>query len=131
MRTQINIKATGIDLTEKIKDYVEKKIGDFEKFFKYSNEDVVFAVEIGKTTNHHKQGEVYKAEINFSFSGASYYAMSEEVDLYLAIDEAKKDAERQLTEKKDRNDTLFRRGARSVKKMMKGLSKRNPFTSKY
>lgn len=131
MRTQINIKATGIDLTEKIKDYVEKKVGDFEKFFKYSNEDVVFAVEIGKTTNHHKQGDVFKAEVNFSFKGTSYYAISEEVDLYLAIDEAKKDAERQLTEKKDRNDTLFRRGARSVKKMMKGLSKRNPFTSKY
>ena len=131
MNTQTNIKATNIELTEKIKDYVEKKVGDFEKFFKYSEEDVIFAVEIGKTTNHHKQGEVYKAEINFSFGGTSYYALSEEADLYLAIDEAKKDAERQLVEKKDRNDTLFRRGARSVKKMMKGLSKRNPFTSKY
>jgi hypothetical protein len=32
---------------------------------------------------------------------------------------------------KDRNQTLFKRGATSVKKMMKGLSKRNPFTAKY
>ena len=55
----------------------------------------------------------------------------EEEDLYAAIDAIREDMFRQLTENKDRNETLFRRGARSVKKMLKGLSDRNPFTSKY
>ena len=42
----------------------------------------------------------------------------------------KRISERQLVEFKNRRDTLFLRGARSVKKMIKGLSNRNPFTSK-
>lgn len=128
---QINLQAKGIEATEAIKDYVNKKIFSLDKFFKNSTEDIVLNVEIGKTTNHHKQGEFLKAEINFSFIGKDFYAISEKEDLYVAIDDVKNDIERQIVATKKRDDTLFRRGARSIKKMMKGLSKRNPFTSKY
>ena len=61
--------------------------------------------------------------------GISNYTISE--DLYVSVDDARDQIERQLTAKKDKGDTMFRRGARSIKKMMKGLSSRNPFTSKY
>jgi len=37
----------------------------------------------------------------------------------------------EIEKNKDRKQTLFKRGASSVKKMEKGLSKRNPSTSKY
>ena len=37
----------------------------------------------------------------------------------------------EINKNKDRTQTLFKRGGASIKKMMKGLSKRNPFTSKY
>ena len=37
----------------------------------------------------------------------------------------------EIGKNKGRRQTLLVRGARSVKKMFKGLSKRNPFTSKY
>ena len=78
-----------------------------------------------------KKGEFLKAEINFLFAGKKFYAISEKEDLYVAVDSARTDMERQIVASKKRENTLFRRGARSVKKMMKGLSKRNPFTSKY
>lgn len=128
---QINIQAKNIDLTEVIKEYVSKKVSGLEKFIRKTEEDIVIAVEVGKTTNHHNKGDIFRAEISFLFSGNKFYAFSEMEDLYAAVDDVKEQIERQLVGTKDRGDTLYRRGARSVKKMMKGLSKRNPFTSKY
>ncbi|MBP6855211.1 MAG: ribosome-associated translation inhibitor RaiA [Candidatus Pacebacteria bacterium] len=125
----INIKTTNMELTSAIREYTEKKIETLEKVMKSSPE--VINIEIGKTTNHHKQGDVYKAELNMAIGGYKFHTESEEEDLYAAIDAVREDMFRQLTENKDRNETLFRRGARSVKKMLKGLSDRNPFTSKY
>ncbi len=124
----INIKATNMELTDAISDYVHKRIEPVEKLLK--NDAVVVNVEVGKTTNHHKGGDVYKAEIDVRGAGATFFVQSETDDLYTAIDDAKEELVRELTSNKDRKNTLFRRGARSVKKMLKGISNRNPFTSK-
>ena len=124
----INIKTTNMDLTPAIEDYVNKKLASLEKF-KGDGEASIY-VEVGKTTNHHKQGELFKAEINLGLNGKNFFTDSEKDDLYKAIDESEEDLIRQITYKKDKDQTLFKRGAMSVKKMLKGVSKRNPFTSK-
>lgn len=125
-----NIKATNMELTGAINDYVNKRLLGVEKFAK-NGEEIIAHVEVGKTTNHHKQGDIFRAEINIEISGAKFYTFSEKEDLYSAIDEAKEEIVRQIISNKDRKQTLFRRGAKSVKKMLKGISDRNPFTSKY
>jgi putative sigma-54 modulation protein len=126
----INIKATNIDLTGAISDYVNKRVASLGKFTS-GNEEMACYVEVGKTTNHHKQGEVYFAEFNIDINGDKFYANAEKEDLYAAIDAVREDIYRTITSQKDRRQTLFKRGASSVKKMIKGLSDRNPFTSKY
>jgi putative sigma-54 modulation protein len=125
-----NIKATNIELTSAISDYVNKRLSALEKFIK-EEEEMTAYVEVGKTTNHHKQGEVFRAEFNIEISGDKFYTFSEKEDLYAAIDDAKDEIARQIKTNKDRRQTLFKRGAVSVKKMLKGISSRNPFTSKY
>ncbi len=117
-----------MELTDAIREYVNKKVSSTEKFVMKDGAHV--NVEVAKTTNHHKQGEVYKAEIEIRSDGNVFFAEAETDDLYKAIDNAREDIVRELTSTKDRNNSLFRRGARSVKKMLKGLSDRNPFTSK-
>ncbi len=124
----INIKATNIELTSAISDYVNKKVEGIQKFIHKGEAQV--QVEVGKTTNHHKNGEVYKAEIDIRIGGKKFFAESSSEDLYAALDEAKEAIVSELTHNKDRAQTLFKRGAISVKKMIKGLSNRNPFTSK-
>lgn len=126
----INIKATNMELTDAINDYVNKRLSSIEEKFVKGGE-MGAHVEIGKTTNHHKQGEIFKAEFNIEISGNKFYTVSEQEDLYTAIDDAKEEIIRQITRTKDRKQTLFKRGATSVKKMLKGISRRNPFTSKY
>ena len=128
---KINIKATNLELTEAIREYTEKKVSSLEKYFQEFADDAVAYVEVAKTTMHHKQGDFFKAEFSINFHGQKYFAVSEKADLYASIDEVREQIDRQLTAKKDKGDTMFRRGARSIKKMMKGLSDRNPFTSKY
>lgn len=125
----INIKATNIELTEAINDYVNKRLSGIKKFVK--DGEMISFVEVGKTTNHHKQGDIFRAELNIEIAGTKFYTFSEKDDLYSAVDDAKEEIVRQIINNKDRKKTLFKRGAISVKKMLKGVSKRNPFTSKY
>jgi len=125
----INIKATNMELTSAISDYANKRLSSIEKFVK-TGEEMIAYVEVGKTTNHHKQGDVFRAEFNIEISGSKFYTVSEKEDLYSAIDDAKYEIIRQIKTSKDRKQTLFKRGAVSIKKMLKGMSHRNPFTSK-
>ena len=125
----INIKATNMELTEAIRNYVNKRIMSFGKLLKESSS--VINVEVGKTTRHHNKGDFFKAEINMITDGNKFYTAVEREDLYAAIDEAKENVLRELTRSKDKRMTLYKRGATSVKKMLKGITKRNPFTSKY
>ncbi len=125
----INIKATNIELTSAITEYVNKKVESLSKFLKSESPEV--NVEVGKTTQHHKNGEFYRAEIRLIDGPLSKYAAAEKSDLYAAIDEVREEIFRRITESNDRKHTLFTRGARSVKKMLKGLSKRNPETGTY
>ncbi len=124
-----NIKATNIELTRAISDYVNKKIESINKIVNDFKEVSVY-VEVGKTTNHHKQGDYFKAEFDVVIDGEKFFTVSEESDLYKAIDRAKDDLVRRVKNSKKKKTTLFKRGAMSVKKMIKGMSKRNPMTSK-
>jgi putative sigma-54 modulation protein len=124
----ISIKATSIENTPSLEEYTHKRLNTLEKRL---TGDARAYVELERTTNHHKQGDVFRAEIKLDTNGQQFFASVEQEDLYAAIDEAKDMLLRELTTTKDKNDTIFRRGARSVKKMLKGISKRNPFTSKY
>jgi len=125
----INIKATNIDLTDTLTEYVHSKIGALEKIIGNS-EDINIFVEIGKESNHHKKGEVYMAEVRTRISGKDYYIKKFESNLYASIDAVKDDLLRDVKTDKKRGHTLFIRGARSLKKRIKGMKPWWPFGGK-
>ena len=118
-----------MELTTAITKYVNSRLEVVNRFL--NDDQALVYVEVAKTTNHHNKGEIYKAEIDIRSKGNKFYVVSEKTDLYTAINDAKEQVSKELKRKLGRQDTLFKRGAISVKKMIKGLSKRNPFTSKY
>jgi ribosomal subunit interface protein len=131
---QINLQGKGIELTESIKDYVLKRVTNLEKLLSKIEEEKGEAMvnfEVVKTTNHHKSGEIFHTSCMIRIDGKKFFAESDHEDLYNAVDEVREILFNEINKKKDREQTLFKRGATSVKKMLKGLSKRNPFTSKY
>jgi len=131
---QINLKSKNIEMTDAIHDYVVKRVTNLEKLLSRIEEGqgkVMANFEVGKSTNRHKSGEIFHVDCLIKIDGKEFYASSDKEDLYSAIDEIKDTLFSDINKNKDRRQTLFHRGARSVKKMMKGLSKRNPFTAKY
>ncbi len=131
---QINLQGKNIEITESIKDHVLKIVTNLEKLLSGIEErggEVIVHFEVAKTTNHHKGGSFFHADCRINIDGREFYSSADEEDLYAAVDIVKESLFREINKDKDRKQTLFKRGASSVKKMMKGLSKRNPFTSKY
>jgi putative sigma-54 modulation protein len=130
---QINLKAKNMELTEAIKDYVLKRVTNLEKLLSSIEKrggEVNVNFEVGKSTKHHKSGVVFHSDCLISINGKDFYTSSDKEDLYQSIDEVKETLFNDINKNKDRKQTLFKRGATSIKKMLKGLSDRNPFTSK-
>ena len=117
----IIIKATNMELTDSIREYVYKKFEGVEKFMSHSQEDKVLYVDVGKISNHHKSGHIFRAEVSTSWNGRKYYALSEDDDLYGAIDGVWTEIIREFNSKKGKMRTLFKKGALKVKWMMKGI----------
>jgi putative sigma-54 modulation protein len=97
---KIDIKGTNMELTEAIKDYVNEKIGGLEKFF----DNIVEAkVEVGKTSNHHQKGDIFRAEANLDVPEKHVLrAEATREDLYMAINEVKDELQRQIKKYKEK-----------------------------
>lgn len=82
----INIKATGIDMTDSIKQYVEDKAEMLTKYFE--NIQKIEAI-VGMDNHHHNKGKIYYAEFNVHIPGKNLNMKKEAEDLYKAIDKVK------------------------------------------
>lgn len=83
----VEFKGTNMELTEAIKDYATEKLGKIATIL----DDVEPAdtrLDLGKSTNHHKNGDIFRAEINLQIPGDVLRVESETGDLYGSIDEA-------------------------------------------
>ncbi|OGE81169.1 MAG: ribosomal subunit interface protein [Candidatus Doudnabacteria bacterium RIFCSPLOWO2_02_FULL_48_8] len=108
----ISIKATHLDLTPSIKQYVEEKIGGLGK--------IIFGpieakVELERD-RHHQSGLVFRAEVTMFAGGKVLRADALGEDMYAAIDLVMPKLREQITKFKNKRDTLQRRGARLAKK---------------
>ena len=116
-----NIKATNMEMSGAIRDYLNKKLEKLNKFTRGKDDDATqIDVEIGKSTMHHRTGDIFKAEINISLNGERFRAVAETADLYGSIDEAEEEIMNALRKSKDKKTNLFRRGGQKIKDMIRG-----------
>ena len=121
----IKLRSKNLEITPAINDYVFKKISTLEKFLN-ARKEILCEVEIGKTTSHHKSGDIFRAEVNINEPGSKQvYAVAEEADLYAAIDIVRDEAEREIVSQKSRYKTLLRKGATQIKNLLKMADFRN------
>ncbi|OHA34495.1 MAG: ribosomal subunit interface protein [Candidatus Taylorbacteria bacterium RIFCSPLOWO2_01_FULL_45_15b] len=118
---QITTKATNIEVTPAISDYVQKKISSLEKFIPTGDTSAKADVEVAKTTKHHAGGDVFRAEINFHLGNKHLRAECIKEDLYAAIDEIKDEIARELKSSKEKDVTLLKRGGRKIKDILRGI----------
>lgn len=117
-KNNMNIAISGshIDLTDALQNHVDSEFAKIEKLI---DPHARITVEIGKTTEHHKQGNIFKAEAKIVEPKAEYFATIISDDLYTAIGMLSDELSEQITRSKDRQRTLFKRGSAMIKKLLR------------
>lgn len=102
-----------IEITPAIRSFAEEKFGVLGKLFSDKSENLVQArAELGRPSRHHKSGLVYYAEINIKIGKRLLRASTEHDDLYVAIDRAREEVEKQIKKFKAKTNEQPRRLAR-------------------
>ncbi|MDO8522667.1 MAG: ribosome-associated translation inhibitor RaiA [bacterium] len=113
---QISLKGTNIQILESTREYVDRKlVRTAEKFFKDGGDSVALSIEVEKTTNHHKKGNIFRAEVNLKTGKVSLRAESTAETLNNAIDEVEYELSREIKKFKEKKRTEMLKGARRVK----------------
>ena len=113
------IKASNINLTNDVSDYIDKKLAALEKFIDSSDESALCDVIVGRTTKHHRTGDIFRAEFNLHIAGKYFNAISEKDSIFAALDEVKDEMAQELRVYKTKKVTLIKRGSSWIKKMLR------------
>lgn len=98
---KILIKTKNFALTAEWEKFINEKIGKLEKFAKTlgkSSMDVF--VEVEKETNHHRKGDLFRANLQINLPGKSLMAKAHGEDLSRAVIEAKDELEIEIKKHK-------------------------------
>lgn len=102
---KIHLECNGFALNSATKTYIERKVGALSKPLKRfeANGELMAWVEVGRTTHHHKKGEVFRAAINIiGLPGRIFRAENRDVSLLAAVDGVKNRIWDDLGKYKDR-----------------------------
>lgn len=86
-----------MELTSAIREYTEEKLSHLDELLP-EDPSILADVEVGKTTNHHHKGDVFRCEVNLRVPGNLLRVEKVEEDLYKAIDKVKDHLARQIRE---------------------------------
>ncbi|MEI8123622.1 MAG: ribosome-associated translation inhibitor RaiA [bacterium] len=115
-----NIKTTDFSLTPAISDYLDKKIIHLDKFVSPEHKEKLMCyIELGKPTNHHKTGDIFKAEFTIHIGGKVFRATSETDDLYSAIDTVNDEMAEELRTFNSKETSLIKRSGAKFKSFLR------------
>lgn len=115
------VKGTNLELTPAIDVAASKIVEALDKYVDPTDTSALAEIEVSRTTNHHRSGEIFRAEINFHSRIGSIRAESEKEDLYAALTEIKDEVVEALRSKKAKKIDFVRRSGLKLKNMLKGL----------
>ena len=109
-----------VSISDKVRDYIEKRFHGFERFM---TEDVGHEIllTVSRATARTRD-DSYHVEVKFKLHEREFFATGVAGDITAAVDLAKEELMREVTQSNAKRRTLFHRGARKIKSMMKGLS---------
>ncbi|HJN62631.1 MAG TPA: ribosome-associated translation inhibitor RaiA [Candidatus Paceibacterota bacterium] len=115
----MNIKITNFEIDNRTRDYLNKRLDNLRKFVDLESPNTKLDIEIGRTTGHHQKGDIFKTEFNLSISGEFYRVEEKSEDILSSIDASTEELSRQLRRNKGKKETLFRKGGRKMKELLR------------
>lgn len=117
----IEIRAHEVVITEAIKNYIEKKVTEaLEKFYKGEETNNIFTmIEVSKLSNSKNKGDQFKVSAKISNSHKDFFVEAINLDLYSAIDALKNKIIYNLSNLRNRRESISRRVASKFKKLFK------------
>ncbi len=116
----MKVKTSGIDMTEKLLDTLEKKLAQVERLLPAGAKSAIFEIELGKATKHHKTGKIYRAEANISYGPVIHRAEGVEETIEAAIDVMKNELKAELRKGRTKKKDEARKGGRELKRRVRG-----------
>lgn len=117
---KININTSDYELTREIKNLIHNKVNSFERFLPVSKyEEVLADIVLAKTTNHHLNGDIYKAELSLKYKKEIKRGEEVSDNMIFSIEKASEEIIRQIKETKKKKVNLFRSGSKKVKEWLR------------
>jgi len=114
----INTKTSNFGQTPEIEEVLLKRLKTLEKFLPDGETKLLCDVELEKLTDQ-QSGRIFRAEINLQVGGTLLRAEATEERMEDAIDRAKNELKSELVRTSGKRQSLFRRGAKRIKDMMR------------
>ncbi|MEK7607873.1 MAG: HPF/RaiA family ribosome-associated protein [Patescibacteria group bacterium] len=115
------VKGTSLSLTPAIEQAIDRLISSLESYVDPNDTSAIAEIEVSRTTQHHKSGEIFRAEINFHSRHGSLRVESEKEDLYMALGAVKDELIEVLRSHKSKRVRFMRKSGLILKNMLRGL----------
>lgn len=117
---KIITKSHEVEVTQAITNYLQEKFDSVKKHVG-NNENVEADVEFGKTTEHHKQGDIFRIKTNLKIGSTKIHVECVGADMYAVIDMTKEKLLDEIAHRKDKDVSLIRSSARKFKSIFKKI----------
>ena len=117
---KFTIKGTDMPLTKDLTMYIEKKMDALDKFAAHFGPSVAAQVEVGRTSRHHKSGDVFRVEVQMHVPGKELRAEALGKTVLEAMDTVQDEIRRELERQKEKDVDAKKRGGAEIKKMLRG-----------
>jgi len=115
---RVIMKSKEIKISDDLSSYAEKRINKLGKFLESIDPNLIEAtIEFCKAVGGQRQGNIFQADVNLTIPGKFFRSEVVGDNPYSMIDDAKEELEDEIRKFKTKKDTMFKRGARSVKKL--------------
>lgn len=118
---QIHFKGSNYELSNQITKLARRKVEGLKKF---CGKDASLArayVDLGKESEAHANGRIWRADINFDVDGNRFYAKAVEESMEKAIDKAVSELASELKTARKREQSLVKKGGGMIKSLMRGF----------
>lgn len=114
---QYNIKGTNVDISDELRQYVEKKLAASEKFI----QDSPMHADVELQYIQNQESKKYRAEFTLALGGDVHRVEAYGDTLHEAVDIAAGELSRDVSQVKKKRQHIFRRSAVRVKEYLRGF----------